>query len=97
MDQKDSYSGMYKAGVAGDNAPRAVFFFLVRRSMMRGIMSGMDQMGFLVRRHPFRAAEADPHGPDYSEDHRVSPVAVRVRLSSQLLLWRNRWLLVALG
>ena len=28
------------------------------------------------RRHPFRAANADPHGPDYSADHRVSTVAV---------------------
>ena len=42
-DPKDSYCGMYKAGIAGDNAPRAVFSFLVRRSMMRGIMAGMDQ------------------------------------------------------
>ena len=28
------------------------------------------------RRHPFRAAYADPRGPDYSADHRVSTVAV---------------------
>ena len=34
-----------------------------------------------VRRHPFRASEADPHGPDYSADQRVSPVAVRFRWS----------------
>ena len=26
---------------------------------------------------PFRSAEADPHGPGYSADHRDSPVAVR--------------------
>ena len=44
--------------------------------------------GFVhVRRHPFRAAEADPHGPDYSADHRVSPVAVRFRWSMPLLCW----------
>ena len=35
MDQKDSCSGMYKAGFAGDNAPRAVFSSLVRRPMIR--------------------------------------------------------------
>ena len=30
------------------------------------------------RRHPFRAAETDPHGLALSEDHRDSPVAVHV-------------------
>ena len=40
-----------------------------------------------VRRHPFRAADADPQGPDYSADHRVSPVAVRFRWSMPLLCW----------
>ena len=40
-----------------------------------------------VRRHPFRAAEADPHGPVCSADHRVSPVAVRFRWSMPLLCW----------
>ena len=28
-------------------------------------------------RHPFRGAEAVPHGPDYSADHGDSAVAVR--------------------
>ena len=35
---------MYSAGIAGDNAPRAVFFLLVRWPMMLGIMAGMVQM-----------------------------------------------------
>ena len=30
MDQKDSCCGLYKAGIGGDNAPRAVFSSLVR-------------------------------------------------------------------
>ena len=34
---------MYKAGIAGDNAPRAVFSSLVRRPMMLGIMAAVDQ------------------------------------------------------
>ena len=45
--QKDSYalgSGTFKAGIAGDFAPRAVFS-LVRRPMMLGIMAGMDHKG----------------------------------------------------
>ena len=46
---------------------------------------------FQVRRHPFRAAEADPHGPDYSADHRVSPVAVRFRWSMPLLCRSSRF------
>ena len=32
-----------KAGIAGDDAPRAVFFLLVRRPMMLGIMACMNQ------------------------------------------------------
>ena len=39
MDQKDSCSGIYKAGIAGDNAPRAVFSSLVGRPMMFDIMA----------------------------------------------------------
>ena len=35
----------------------------------------------------FRAANADPYGPDSSSDHRVSPVAVRFRWSMSLLCW----------
>ena len=40
-----------------------------------------------VRRHPFRAADADPYGPDHPADHRVSSVAVRFRWSMPLLCW----------
>ena len=43
MDQKDSCSGVYKAGIDGYNALRAVFSSLVRRHMMLGIMAFMDQ------------------------------------------------------
>ena len=32
------------------------------------------------RRHPFRAAESDSHGPVCSEDHRVSSIAVRCQV-----------------
>ena len=39
------------------------------------------------RRHPFRAANADPHGPVYSADYRVSTVAVRFRCLMSLLCW----------
>ena len=45
--QKDRYalgSGMYKAGFAGDIAPRAVLSSLIGWLMMLGIMSGMVQM-----------------------------------------------------
>ena len=42
VDQKDSCSGMYKAGIAGDSAPRAVFLPIVKPKM-RCIMAGMDQ------------------------------------------------------
>ena len=34
---------IYKAGIAGDNKPRAVFSSLVRRPMMLGITAVMDQ------------------------------------------------------
>ena len=54
------------------------------RLVMLGFMAGMDQKGCAVfaacRRHPFRGTEADPHGPDYSADHRDSPVAVRFQV-----------------
>ena len=39
-------SGTYKAGIAGDNAPRAVFSTLVRRRMMLCIMSVLVQKDF---------------------------------------------------
>ena len=34
---------MYKAGIDGDNAPRAVFSSLVRRPRLLGTLAGMDQ------------------------------------------------------
>ena len=43
MDQKDRCSGLYKAGIAGYDAPRAVFPSLVVRPGMLGILAGMDQ------------------------------------------------------
>ena len=42
MDLYDSCSGMYKGGIVGDNALRAMFF-PVSRPLMRSIMAGMDQ------------------------------------------------------
>ena len=44
VDQKDSCSDMYKAGYAGCDVPCAVFFSLVRRPMMLGIMAGLTQV-----------------------------------------------------
>jgi actin len=38
----DNGSGMCKAGIAGDDAPRASFPSLVGRPKMPGIMVGMD-------------------------------------------------------
>ena len=43
MDQKDRCSCMYKAGIAGYDAPRAVFPSSVGRPRMPGILAGMDQ------------------------------------------------------
>ena len=44
--------------------------------------AAVPQLQFIVgRRHPFRSADADPHGPGYSADHRVFPVAVRWLMS----------------
>ena len=42
MDQKESYSGTYKAGFSGDSAPRAVFLPFVRPKMLR-IMADTHQ------------------------------------------------------
>ena len=49
IDQKDSCSGMYKAGIAGDTSPRDVFVSLVRRPMMLGIMAGLTQVNWALR------------------------------------------------
>ena len=42
MDHKDSCSVMYTAGIAGDNAPRAVFVSLVCWPMVLDIMAVRD-------------------------------------------------------
>ena len=39
---------------------------------------------FVGFQHPCRGAEADPHGPDYSADHRDSSVAVRSQVVDAL-------------
>ena len=39
----DNVSGMCKAGFAGDDAPRALFFSILGRPKLPGIMVGMDQ------------------------------------------------------
>ena len=55
-DQKDSCCGMYKAGIAGDYAPCAVFVSLVGRPRMLVILADMDQedscSGMTVRASP---------------------------------------------
>ena len=43
LTEKDRCSGIFKAGFAGCNTPRAVLSFLVRRPMKLCIMAGMDQ------------------------------------------------------
>ena len=48
MDQKDSSSCLYKAGIHRVNTPRAVFSSLVRMPMMLGIMARMDQKSFFL-------------------------------------------------
>ena len=42
LDQKDRCSCIYKAGIAGYFAPRAVFPSLVGRPRMLGILAGTD-------------------------------------------------------
>jgi actin-related protein len=39
----DNGSGMCKAGLAGDDAPRSVFSTVVGRPKVPGIMVGLDQ------------------------------------------------------
>ena len=60
IDQKDSCSDMYSAGVAGDYAPRAAFVSLVLRPKMLVIMAGMAQMDSV--------AQWSFYGPDCSSD-----------------------------
>ena len=52
-DQKDSCSGMFKAGIACDNAPCAVFSSLVRRPMMLCIVASMNQKDSCPRSFTF--------------------------------------------
>ena len=75
------------------------------RTVARGLWftlqktAGSLQLQFIAGPcHPHHAAEADPHGPVYSADHRVSSVAVRWSMSplcgradSQVLPWRRPW------
>ena len=58
---------------------------VVQQRQMRGLMVlktvVVPELQFIARRRlPFRAAEAGPHGPDCSADHRDSPVAVRCQV-----------------
>ena len=50
MDQKDRCSGLHKAGIAGYDAPRAVFPSLVVRPRMLGILAGMLWKDSCLRR-----------------------------------------------
>ena len=50
MDQKGRCSGMYKAGIVGYYAPRAVFSSLFGRPRVLGILAGMDQKDSYPRR-----------------------------------------------
>ena len=47
------------------------------------------------RRHPFRAANADPHGPDYLADYRVSTVCSTFDVPVVLVVLCSSWLLQA--
>ena len=53
MDQDDSYCGMYKAGIVGYDALRAVFPSLVGRPRVLAILAGMDQKDSCPRRTGF--------------------------------------------
>jgi len=44
----DNGSGMSKAGIAGDDAPRACFPSIVGKPKMPGIMVGIDQKDTFV-------------------------------------------------
>ena len=74
---------------------RQVHGFMVQKTVVR------PQLQFIVgRRHSFRAADADPHGPDCSADHGDSTVAAYFggrcpccagRAHSLVLPWRRPW------
>ena len=87
MEQKNSYVLLY-------SAPRASWPVWTRRTGMtwclwsRLLILWVSAVAVLSgRRHPFRSAEVDLHGPGYSADHRDSPV-VRIWWSMSLLCGR---------
>ena len=53
MDQKDYCSGMYKAGIYGEYAPRALFSSLVGRPRMLVILALMDQKDSWLKEYMF--------------------------------------------
>jgi actin len=54
----DNGSGMIKAGIAGDDAPRTYFPSIVGRPKMPGIMVGIDAKVFLLTKEFFVGIEA---------------------------------------
>ena len=88
MDQKDSCSGMFNAGIAGDSVPRAVFLPFVRPMILR-IMADMHQKDSFSRRTGKLDYLGDDvvffHGPLYLEVI-CSSFCLR---STGLLLFRN--------
>ena len=77
---------VFFASSAGDDAPRAVLYFLVL------ILAGMDRKGTYVvcvcegRHHPFRGAKADSHDQ-----------AVQQTIEISQLQFAARWLMSLLG
>ena len=90
---------------ASDSVHRRRLDILVVQRQVRGFLVQktvvVPQLQFIVgRRHSFRAAEADPHGPVCSADHGDSAVAAYFggrcpccasRAGSQVLPWRRPW------
>ena len=77
------------AGFTGYDAPRAVLLFCRQAQDPRhhGLVQNCRKLRILRSCSSslvidiFRSAEAVPHGPDFSADHRDSPVAVRWSMS----------------
>ena len=68
----------------------------VLRSMVQKTVVVPQLESIEGRRHPLRAAEADPHGPDCSADHGDSAVAAHFggrcpSADSLVLPWRRPW------
>ena len=59
----------------------------VRGSLLQKTVVVPQLQFFGGRRHPFRAAEAHPHGPVCSEDHRESAEAVRFLVVDVAVVW----------